>query len=906
MKGQNSYPTTRPPRLSEWLLGKILPEDYREDVTGDLCEEFRRRVRQRGPGSARRWYRLQFICFLTALLGQHISRPHRLRQQTENQQRTAAPEVEMRQRIFDILRNGLRALWRSPGFSLAAILTLGLGIGANSLLFSIVNSILIQPLAYRDADRLVVIREIIPQVADRYPTLPVNAGHFERWREKADSLEDAAAVGSMNLNLTGAGEPRRLQASRVSWNLFSMLGLPIQLGRSFRPEEDVHGKNRVAILSNSLWKNQFHADPNILGRSIQLSGQPYQVVGVLAANVYFPRSGELGDLVDLGKDSDIFVPIGFSENDLEPVGDHNFGAIARLKAGVSLDQATAELNALQTSIASELPVDLDLQVRLIPLQSQLVRNVKSPLWILLAAVAAVLLIGCVNLANLLLARAMARQGEVALRMALGARPGWLVSQFLSETLILSLLGGGLGIALAFSGKNLLLKTVPVDLPHFLAISLDFRVVLFAAALSLVTGLLFGLLPAIRVARINPQRSLNSVGQRGSESRNSLRVRSWLVALEVALSTVLLVVAGLLAGSLFQLSEVDKGFVVDNISSIDLQVAGTYATAKDRIRFYDAVLEKASEIPGVRQAAIVNVLPLTGQSTIDLASLPEDTRPVLERPLANYRWISPDFFDLLGISLVQGRSYTQGDRQSQVALISQGLARELWPEADPIGRNFSRGDGTGSDQFRVIGVVSDIRTTSLWDDPTETVYLPYWEQGPSQVALLIRSQSSRPPSAELRRAIWQIAPDIPVSGLTPLQQIVLGSLEMQRFQAWLVGSFAVVALLLASFGIYAVISQIVGSRTREIGVRMALGAARRDILKLIVRQGMIPSLLGLAAGCMGAFLVSRGIGHLLFGVSAGDLPTFGLATAILFLVALGACYLPARRASRFDPMRILRQ
>ncbi len=635
----------------------------------------------------------------------------------------------MTHRVFDALRTTLRLLRRSPGFSLAAVLTLGVGIGANTLLFSVVNTILIQPLAYPDADRLVVLREVIPELANRYPSLPVNASHSEIWRDSADSVEEAAALGRLTLNLTGRSEPRRLGAARVSWNILSMLGAPVQFGRGFRREEDVDGKDRVVILTDELWRTEFQADRRILGQGILLNGNSYQVIGVLSPNVYFPRSKQLGSLIDLGRGVDIFVPMGFTENELHPVGDHNFGVIARLRKGISHQQAAAELDTLQQAIAAEMPIDMGLEIRIIPLQRQLVRDVQGPLWVLLAAVGAVLLIGCVNLTNLMLARTATRKGEMALRMALGARPRWVVLQVLSESLVLAVLGGLLGLLLAYSAMDLLLSTVPLDLPRLSDIALDYRVVLFGVLLSLATGLIFGLLPAFRVARIDPQRSLHTVGHRGTESRQTAGARSWLVAIEVALSTVLLVVASLLIASFLELSQVDRGFVVENISAIDLRASTTtYPSAQDRNRFYDSVLERISQIPAVNQVALTNMLPLSGQSTVDFANVPGDSRPLLERPLANYRWISSDFFETLGVPMLQGRKFRAGDRGQSVAVISKGLARELWGERDPLGQEFWRGggedDGTGGSPNRVIGVVSDMRSISLWEDPVPTVYLPY--------------------------------------------------------------------------------------------------------------------------------------------------------------------------------------
>ena len=817
----------------------------------------------------------------------------------------------MTHRILDVLKTAFRSLRRSPGFSLAALLTLGVGIGANTLLFTVVNSILIQPLAYPDSERLVVLREVIPELANRYPSLPVNAGHFETWRESADSIEEAAALGRVTFNLTGRSQPRRLGAARVSWNLLSMLGAPLQLGRGFRPEEDSDGNDRVVILTDRLWRSEFQQDRRILGQAILLNGNSYEVIGVLSPKIYFPRSEQLGSMIDLGSGVDIFIPMGFSENELEPVGDHNFGVIARLRKGVSYQQATAELDTLQRTIATEMPVEMGLEIRIIPLQLQLVRDVQGPLLVLLAAVGAVLLIGCVNLANLMLARTATRRGEMALRMALGARPRWVVLNVLSESLILAVGGGIIGLLLAYSAMDILLNTVPLDLPRLSDIALDYRVVLFGVLLSLVTSLIFGLLPAFRVARIDPQRSLHTVGNRGTESRKTMGARSWLVTIEVALSTILLVVASLLAASFLELNRVDRGFVVENISTIELRASTTtYPSARDRIRFYDSILEKVSQIPSISQAALTNRLPLSGQSTVDFANVPGDSRPLLERPLANYRWISSDYFETLGVTLLQGRKFRAGDRSQAVAVISQRLARELWGERYPVGQEFWRGggeeDGTGGSANQVIGVVSDIRSISLWEDPVSTVYLPYWEQAPTVSSLVVRSRTALPPTAELQQAIREVAPEMPVSGLVPLRQIVVGSLEMQRFQTWLVAAFAVVALVLASFGIYAVISQIVTARTREIGVRMALGAARTDILKLVVRQGMIPCLIGLLGGTAAAVLVARGMAHLLFGVGATDPRTFAMVVTVLGLVSLTACYLPARRASRFDPMRILRQ
>ena len=795
---------------------------------------------------------------------------------------------------------------REPGFAAVAILTLALGLGANTAIFSIVNTVILKPLAYRDPQELYVIREVIPKVSHLYPSIPVNAPHFLAWKKECSAFEDLAAVNPETYNLTGAGEPQRLFGARVTANLFSLLGVQPQLGRSFLPEEDQPGRDHVAILTDTLWRTQFHADPLLAGKTITLDGNAYLVIGILPAWFRFPKNEQLGALVKFGKTTDVFKPIAFSKGEMESFGNFNFVVLGRMRAGWTEQRASAELNVVQTRQASLAPVKTDLRALIAPLDETVTGQARRGLLVLQAAVGAVLLIVCVNLANLLLARTAGRSRETAIRTALGASRGRLLRQVLSETLLFSVLGGALGVALAVGGLQLMVRGAPVDLPRLDEVALDARVLWFALGISTLTGLLFGMLPAWKLARIDPHDALKAGSQRTTEGGRGLRLREGLIGLEVALSAVLLIVAGLLMSSFVRLTGVDKGFDTERVAGVDLALPmAKYMQREKRQRFFDDTLARVRELPGVVSAGLITSMPLNGENNVNMLTVEGDPKPIIERPIANYRFISPEYFHTIGIPLRRGRLLAESDRGRNVALLSERAARRLWPQANPIGKRIHMGDEK-QPVVEVIGVVADIRATTLQSDPVLMAYFPYWQRPPMSASVVVRTAGDpRALASGLRAKIWSVDPEVPVPELRTMERVLSDSVSQRRFQMTLVLAFAGAALLLASLGIYGVVSYSVARRTNEMGIRMALGARSGDLHRLVVIQGLKPVLLGLAAGVAGALALGRVLRSLLFEVSATDPVTIAGVVALLAAVAVVACVIPAVRATRVDPMVALR-
>ena len=802
------------------------------------------------------------------------------------------------------IRHAIRALLRDRVFAVMVVLSLAVGIGANTAIFSLVNGVLLRPPAYRDPDRLVAIDQIIPKFAKLYPALPINLGTLLEWRKQATSLESIGVMMPVSVNLTGAGEPELLPGARVSANIFAVLGVQPRLGRSFMESEDPSGHDRVAILADSLWRRRFHSDPAIVGRKILLNGLPHEVVGVLPPSFRYPVSAGFVGLSAAAK-TEVFRPLGYENDDLKlRMGEFNYWVTARLRPGVSISKARAELNVVQAGISARLPDNLDLHASMVPLEERMVGDVRQCLVLLMAAVGAVLLILWVNLANLSLVRAAGRARDAAIRTALGASRGRLVRQSLVESLLLALAGGALGVALAYAGLRALLATAPIDLPRLNEVHVDLRVLLFALAVSLAAGAVLGILPALRSAAAAPFESLKSGSRTSTEGRRGLRIRDLLVSLEVGLGAALLVTAGLLIWSFVRVMTVDKGFDVERVIALDMSLPSTkYPDDAPRAAFFRRVLDKAAAMPGVQALALVSALPLEGETWIDTVETEHDPHPLLERPTANVRFVSPGYFQTLRMTLRDGRDFQEQDQKRKITIISAGLARRLWPGQNPIGRNLSRGD---HELLQVVGVTPDIRSTSLDHDPVNMMYIPYWQRAQRQGSLLVRTaMDPRGIAAALRSAIWAVDSEVPIPEVRTLEQVMERSVAQRRFQAMLVLLFAAAALALAAFGTYGVVSYAVARRRAEMGIRMALGAQRSDVLRMIVRQGMMPVVAGLAAGAMAALAMGRFMASLLFQVSAHDPLAFIAAAAVLLLVSAAACLVPARRATQVDPTEALR-
>jgi putative ABC transport system permease protein len=808
------------------------------------------------------------------------------------------------------LRYGLRLLARSPGFTAIALFTLMLGIGATAAIFSVVDAVLLRALPYRDPQRLVSVFEDITDVG--FPRNTPAPGNYADWKAQTRIFEDAAAAsdgGRFNIfNLTAGparqpSEPERLQGASVTQNLFSVLGATPSLGRVFVPEEDRPGGPRVVLLGHGLWKRRFAGDPGIAGRAIVLNGERYTVVGVMPASFSFPS-----DNIDL------WTPMRFTREQLADHGAHYLHVVARLRAGVTLEQANAGLQVLCKRLARAYPDTNSIVRRFFaePLQDTYTQGARTGLIVLMSAVGFILLIACANIANLLLARATGRQREIAVRTALGAARARIVRQMLTESALLAAGGGLLGILLADWCFNLLKNLVPEDLSRTVSLSLDPRVLAFAAAISLASSLLFGMAPALQVSRID----LNGVlkeGGRGSSGFRRGALRNLLVVGEVALSLILLVGSGLLLKSFARLRGLDPGFRADHVLTVRVDAPMTkYGDFTKRSEFFARVLDRVRALPGVQAAGFTSALPLTWEGGSS-GFTPEGVAPTPGVPWdANNRVVSAGYFEAMRIPLRRGRLFQDADGPDAppVAMVNEAMARKFWPNQDPIGKRFKLGEpGENTPWFRIAGIVGDVRQMRLNQPPRQEMYFPYWQAKdnwmvPRDVAIHTSGDPLRLAGA-VRQAIWSIDKDQPVSNVMSLDDLLDQEVAQRRVQAALLGGFAALALILACIGIYGVLSYLVTQRMREIGVRVALGASASDVFRTVAGEGMTLAGVGIAAGLAGALALSRLLGSLLFGVGAGDPLAYAAAVAVFGAVALLACYFPARRAARVDPMVTLR-
>jgi predicted permease len=801
------------------------------------------------------------------------------------------------------LRYAVRSLSKDRGFAAMVALSLAVGIGANTAIFSLVNGVLLRPLDYREPERLVAISQASPQFLKLYPALPVNIATLLEWRKQSSPFESIGAYRNTALSLTGSGQPELIAGAAVSANIFHVLGVRPRVGREFLDNEDRSGQDQVVIIADSLWRRRFQADAGIVGRKIILDGKPFLVIGVLPPDFQFPKQED-----DLGLHSDgqmeIYRTLGYEPDDtVLHGGDMNYWPVARLRPGISIGRASAELNAVEDSINAKRG-DSDFRATIVPLQDKLTGNIRQSLIVLMGAVGAVLLVLCVNLANLSLARAAGRTRDSAIRTALGASRGQLMRQSLTESAVLSAIGCAGGILLACWGVRWLLAAAPIDIPRLADVHLDSRVLLFALAISLATGLIFGILPALRsAASRSPFETLKAGSRTSTAGRGGINIRNILVGLEVGLSTALLVTAGLLIASFVRLTTIDKGFDVDRVLAVDVRLPpAKYPNPEPRSAFFQRVLDQARALPGVKAASLSSYLPLQGESWIDVVKTENDARPEAQLPTTNIRFVSPGYFQTLHIALRAGRDFEPGDRTRMVAVISAALARKLWPGLDPIGRKLN---DYGRVQ-EVVGVAADVRSTSLDKDPVNMLYIPYWQGPRFSSSILVRTGMDPAGIASaLRAAIWSVDSEVPVPEERTLEQVMSASVARRRFQMLLVLLFAAAALALAAFGTYGVVSYAVTRRRAELGIRMALGAQRGDVLRMVLRQGMTPAVAGLCAGTVAALGIGQYVATLLFQVSPRDPMAFGIATATLLAVSAAACLIPARRATRVNPIDALR-
>jgi predicted permease len=807
------------------------------------------------------------------------------------------------------MRHALRVLSREKTFAAFAILTLALGIGVVTTMFTVVEGVLLKPLAYKEPGRLYAAAESAQQFGPMHPRLPVNAAHFRSWQEQCHSCETGALANPATFNLTGDGDPEQIEGATCTWPLFQVLGVKPQLGRTFVESDDQPDANKFVVVSDSLWRRRLGADPTAVGKTIRIDGEPHTLVGVLRPDFHFPSGEQVGPLNQFPRRAEIFKPMGFNWAKLRRLGQFNFAALIRLRPDANPARAEAEMTAAVADAGHDMKIDL--RAQLVPLQEQVTGGARAALTLLLAAVGAVLLIVCVNLGNLMLVRANEHARDAAVRRALGASTGHLFRPVIAESLLIAFSGGTLGVLLAYAGVRVLVNTAPIDIPRLDEVHVSFMTLLFAFCVSAGCGILCGVWPAIRATGVEPADALRSGSRSHTEDRTRLRSREWLVGLEVALSTVLLVVASLLGVSFSRVTSVERGYRVDHILTADLSLPGSrYQTDTQRALFHQRALEKLETLPGVRSAGLISSLPLKPQVWGDTISKEGDTRPRAERPPAHFRFISERYFETMGVALRQGRFPTTSDRSHMVALVSESAAREVWPGENPLGKRIQ--NDPRPEWVEVIGVVADVRAESLEKQPALMVYVPYWDgaywQGSvwGNATYVIRtSQDPSTMANALRSAIHQLDAELPLANVLTMREILSESIGSRRFQTLLAGTFAGAALLLACLGIYGVISYSVARRTSEIGIRIALGAQASEVSMLVLRQGMQPVLGGLVAGVAAALAAGQLITGFLFGTEPRDPAAISTVVVMLLLVAGLACWAPARRASRIDPMAALR-
>ena len=805
--------------------------------------------------------------------------------------------------IHDV-RYGLRTMRKNPGFTAVAVIALALGIGANTAIFSVVNALLLKSLPYKNAERLVLIWHTYPQL--KLDQASVSAPSYIEYRDMTSSFDEVATATQWSVNLTGVGEPERLQGARVSWNLFSTLGVQPVAGRSFFAEEDQPGKNRVVVLSYGLWQRRFGGDPTLVGRTITLDGTSYDVVGIMPKGFVF--------MIEV----DLFTPVAFTSEDLA-ANNHGFEyliCVARTKPGVSVAQAGAEMNSIADQLRPQF-YGLNWGITVVPLREQLVGTFRTPLFILLGAVGCVLLIACANVANLLLARASARHKEIAVRTALGASRSRIVQQLLTESILLAAMGGLFGLLLAYVGIKLLIVGVPEDITGFIVgwkdLSISTPVLAFTFGVSMLTGIVFGLMPAVHASKPDLNESLKEGGRGGTEGRQRNFIRSALVVSEVAIAMVLLVGAGLLIRSFMRLQQVSPGFNPANVMAMQLSLPKSkYSEKPQMAAFFEQLVQKVRALPGVQAAAVGNNLPMSGDGWNASFAVENFQVPQGEpSPHGDPHMITPDYFEAMGIPLLRGRYFTDADsKDSQpVAIVDQTLADQYWPDQDAIGKRIAAGfDGQrGQPHWReIVGVVGHVKQYGLDGKTKVQYYFPQTQSPQDNMYLLVRTASAEGAMiGAIRETIDSIDRDQPIYKLTTLERMVQNSTLQKRFSMYLLGIFSAVALLLAAVGIYGVMSYAVTQRTHEVGIRMALGAQQTDVLALVVRQGMVMTIIGVGIGLVGAYAATQVMASLLFGISTHDPLTFVGISVLLGAVALMASFIPARRATKVDPIIALR-
>jgi putative ABC transport system permease protein len=817
--------------------------------------------------------------------------------------------THMMETLMQDLRYGLRMMRRAPGFTAMAVIVLALGIGANTAIFSVVNTVLLRPLPFDQPDRLVQLWHTPPQAS--FPGVkefPVSPANFIDWREQSRAFEGMSAYGFGRYTLTGSGDPEAIRVCAASSGFFSILHVRPLLGRDFRDDEYQPGHDHEVSLSYKLWRSRFGANPEIVGKNIELNAQAFTVIGVMAPGFGFPIAS------DPAAEQQMWKPLTWTDQERAVRDDHNYAVIARTKDGVSLRQAQAELDAISNRLAQQYPAsDKGWGGIVVPLRDDLVSDVRPALLILLGAVSLVLLIACANVASLILSRTFSRRKESAVRAALGATRSRLLQQAFAETLLLAVVGGALGLVFAHYGVILIVKFLALRLPRSGEISLDGWVLAFTLGVSLVSGFAAGLLPALRMAKADLNQSLKQgLGRTAADSGGS-RTRNVLVVSEVALSLMLLIGAGLLIRSLWALRNTNPGFVADHVVTMAVSIPSTKFTEPvQQVSYFNRVLDGVRAVPGIQSAGLIDSMPLSDDGSIQPVAI--EGRPVLataDQPEVDVRLISPGYLSAMRIPLLRGRDIDGSDVAGRAAaiVISQSMAKRFWPNEDPIGKRLTLSFYPNISRV-VVGVVGDVKLYALNESrPLPALYLSMAQLtapkdgGWQSFGMILVAHMGQDPSSvipAITNAVRNVDSGVPVLNVRTMDDAVSESLSPQRFSMLLLAAFAGLALVLAVVGIYGVMSYSVSRRTQEIGIRVALGARRKDVLVLVVRQGLLLALTGSAIGIVGALLLSRVIASQLYGISPTDPVTFLAVSILLTIVALVACYIPARRAMRVDP------
>jgi putative ABC transport system permease protein len=877
-----------PPRLARLLLTLVLPASEREFVLGDLNEEFYSQLHRTGCRQACRWYWKEA---LQAPGWWHRTSPDFVPAHAE------AVKGEFMLSVIQDIRYAFRSLAKSRSLVIFALLALGLGIGANTAVFSVVNGILLSPLPYAQPGRLVRVWDSNPPA--NLPFFSVAHGNFLEWEKQKNIFAGLGAYREDGFSISGSssGDPaQRLTGARVTAGLLPALGVSPVIGRWFTADEDRPGAERVVILGHALWSRTFGADAGIIGRDVRIEGEPHTVVGVMPPKFRVPIEG-----------AELWVPYALDPARADRQS-HFLRVLGRLAPAVTIEEAGTQLDRVAERLEENDPATRrGWRVRILPLDEAVTGELGSKLWIMFGAVALVLLIASANVANLLLARSISRRREIAVRLSLGASRARLLRQLLIESTILSILGGAVGIALAAAGVRLLQAEGPSNIPRLTDTALDIRVLAFTAVVSILTGLLFGVIPAMRGSRLDLLEGLKLRSHGSTAGRHDHRAGRLLVVAQVTIAMVVVISSGLMLRTVWNLYAIDPGFDTEERFTFGINLnSQKYSQVEARTAFLVAILERLRAIPGVRNVAATHRLPMTGNSGLSVDIEGRAIPQPGQRPTVIYRSITPEYFNVTGIPLLRGRTFDSRESRSggPVIVINQRMAAQFWPGDDPIGKRIR--SGPGSPWLTVIGVVADSRENRLDSDAQVGMYLPY-PSTPIQAMIIIVRTAAAPDSiaGAIRYAMQGLDPDVAIADMRPLEDVVSASIAQRSFMAMLLAIFAGIALLLATFGIYGVLAYAVTQRVREIGMRMALGADRRTVLKQVIADGLRLTLPGVAAGTVGAAAATHLLEGLLFGVEAIDPLTFFAIAAFLTLTGILACCIPARKAASVDPVVALR-